>query len=59
MEISVYDWVYVVVRNIEIIIGFTTMNEQNEKSYYCTKSYKDMVLYPDEKASMLFELTNF
>jgi len=45
--------------DIEIIIGFTTMNEQNEKSYYCTKSYKDMVLYPDEKASMLFELTNF
>jgi len=44
--------------DIEIIIGSTTMNEQNEKSYYCTNSYKDMVLYPDEKSVMLFELTN-
>lgn len=44
--------------DIEILIGSTTMNEQNEKSYYCTNSYKDMVLYPDEKSVMLFELTN-
>ena len=41
------------------MISSTTMNEQNQKSFYLTRSYKDMVLYPDEKASMLFELTNF
>jgi arginase family enzyme len=44
--------------DIEIIIASTSMNEQNQNSYYCTKSYKDMILYPDEKAAMLFELTN-
>jgi arginase family enzyme len=44
--------------DMEIIISSTTMNEQNQKSYYFTKSYKDMILYPDEKAAMLFELTN-
>lgn len=43
---------------IEIMIASTNMNEQNQKSFYLTKSYKDMVLYPDEKASMLFELIN-
>jgi len=44
--------------DIEILIACTNMKEQEEKSYYTITSYKDMVLYPDEKISMLFELTN-
>ena len=44
--------------DIEILIACTNMKEQEDKSYYTITSYKDMVLYPSEKISMLFELTN-
>jgi len=44
--------------DINILIGYTTIKDQEEKSYYINKSYKDMVLYPDEKIAMCFELVN-
>ena len=44
--------------DVEILIACTNMKEQEDKSYYNIISYKDMVLYPHEKISMLFELTN-
>ncbi len=44
--------------DIQILIACTNMKEQEDKSYYTISSYKDMILYPDEKISMLFELTN-
>jgi hypothetical protein len=44
--------------DVQIIIGYTNMIEQENKSYYTTLSYKDMILYPDEKIAMCFELTN-
>jgi len=43
---------------IEIMISSTTINEQNEKCYYTAQSYKDCVLYPDEKMDMMLELIN-
>jgi hypothetical protein len=43
---------------IEIMIGITNINEQNEKCYYTALSYKDCCLYPDEKLDMMFELVN-
>jgi arginase family enzyme len=44
--------------DIQILIACTNMKEQEDKSYYTITSYTDMVLYPNEKISMLFELTN-
>jgi arginase family enzyme len=41
-----------------IMISSTSINEQNEKCYYLSESYKDCCLYPDEKLSMCFELVN-
>lgn len=42
----------------EILITSTSINEQNEKSYFFTNNVFDCVLYPEEKISMLFELIN-
>jgi hypothetical protein len=44
--------------NKHIMISSTNINEQNEKCYYLSESYKDCCLYPDEKLSMCFELVN-
>ena len=44
--------------DVQIMIGTTTINEQNEKCFYLSKSYKDCCLYPDEKLDMMFELVN-
>lgn len=42
----------------EYLITKTTMNEQNNKSYYATVKITDTVLFPNEKISMAFELIN-
>jgi len=42
----------------EYLVTTTTMNEQNNKSYYKTVKVLDTVLYPNEKISMMFELVN-
>jgi len=42
----------------EIMVSCTSVNEQNEKCYYTSTSYKDCTLYPDEKMAMVFELVN-
>lgn len=40
------------------LITKTTINEQNEKSYYVATTINDIALYPQEKATMMFELVN-
>lgn len=40
------------------LVTKTTMNEQNEKSYYVATTINDTALYPQEKAAMMFELVN-
>lgn len=40
------------------LITKTSMNEQNEKSYYTAESINDSVLFPQEKVCMMFELVN-
>jgi len=44
--------------DIDIMVSSTTINEQNNKCYYTSSSYKDCTLYPDEKMAMMFELIN-
>jgi len=40
------------------LVAKTTIEEQNNKSYYGCNSIMDLVLYAEEKASMIFELVN-
>jgi arginase family enzyme len=42
----------------DAMVTVTTIAEQQEKSYYCAKSFQDCCLYPGEKVSMIFELIN-
>jgi len=42
----------------EYFVTKTTINEQNEKSYYSARTISDVVLFPQEKAIMVFELVN-
>jgi hypothetical protein len=42
----------------DFLITKTTVNEQNEKSYYLAKTINDTTLFPSEKEVMLFELIN-
>jgi len=44
--------------NEDFLLSSTTINEQNDKSYYFCNSILDTVLYPQEKQSMIFELIN-
>ncbi len=44
--------------NEEYFVTKTTMNEQNETSYYCATTINDVVLFPEEKVCMCFELIN-
>jgi hypothetical protein len=45
--------------DVEVMISSTTIEEQNNKCYYVSESYKDCCLYPDEKIAMGFELLNY
>jgi arginase family enzyme len=40
------------------IVTKTTITEQNEKSYYVATTVNDTALFPQEKATMMFELVN-
>ena len=40
------------------LVTKTTINEQNEKSYYVATTINDTSLHPQEKACMMFELVN-
>ncbi len=42
----------------DYLITTTTMNEQNEKSYFTAQSIQDFTLFPNEKLLMCFELIN-
>ena len=42
----------------EVMITTTSVNEQNEKSYYTAETINDVVLFPQEKVCMCFELVN-
>lgn len=42
----------------EYFVTKTTINEQNEKSYYAAETINDVVLFPQEKVCMCFELVN-
>jgi len=48
----------ITIENEEYLLAKTTINEQNDKSYFGTNDINDMVLFPDEKMDMLFELIN-
>ena len=41
-----------------IYVTTTSINDQNELSYYSSDSFLDKRLYPDEKVDMMFELVN-
>lgn len=43
----------------EILVTATTIDDQNKKSYFLTKSIMDCTLFPQEKFLMGFELVNF
>jgi arginase family enzyme len=40
-------------------VAVTTMEEQNNRSYYFSDNFRDHCLFPDEKTIMLLELMNF
>jgi len=40
------------------LLAKTTINEQNRKTYYHADSVDDLVLFPQEKVSMMFELVS-
>lgn len=42
----------------DALVTTSTMNEQQNKSYYTANSLYDCCLYPEEKISMMFELLN-
>ena len=42
----------------EIYITTTTINEQNNKSFYLANKIEDYCLFPKEKLAMMFELVN-
>lgn len=42
----------------EYLVTKTTINEQNEKSFYMTETINDVTLFPQEKICMAFELIN-
>lgn len=42
----------------DVLVTNTTIEDQNQKSYYMQKSIYDCVLFPEEKAQMMFELLN-
>ena len=44
--------------DIEIYITTTTINEQNNKSFYLANKIEDYCLFPKEKLAMMFELVN-
>ena len=44
--------------NEEYLVTKTTINEQNDKSYYAAETVNDIVLFPEEKRFMTFELIN-
>jgi len=43
----------------EILISYTSIEEQNKKTYFGENYIEDRVLYPQEKTLMMFELINF
>jgi arginase family enzyme len=43
---------------MDVMITKTTMNEQEKKTYFGGGTYLDCILYPEEKAAMMFELLN-
>ena len=44
--------------DVTYLVTKTTMNEQYEKSYFTAKLINDVVLFPQEKTLMMFELVN-
>lgn len=40
----------------DILVSKTSMNEQNNISYYTSRTIQDIALYPDEKYAMCFKL---
>lgn len=42
----------------EYLVTKTTINEQNEKSFYMAETINDVTLFPQEKICMTFELIN-
>lgn len=42
----------------DYLITCTSMNEQNQKSYFTAKTIQDTTLFPSEKQMMCFELVN-
>jgi arginase family enzyme len=45
-------------QDIDVMITATTIAEQNEISFYATSDPNDCALFPQEKATMMFELLN-
>jgi hypothetical protein len=43
---------------IDVMITSTTIKEQNDKSFFSSTNSMDLVLFPEEKTDMLFELIN-
>lgn len=44
--------------DLEVIVTSTSIQEQNQKSFYTAKGILDYCLFPQEKISMTFELLN-
>jgi arginase family enzyme len=44
------------VDDCDILVTKTTMSEQNNKSYYSSRTIQDITLFPDEKQTMCFKL---
>lgn len=42
----------------DYLVTKTTMNEQNQRSYYVCTKIEDITLFPEEKIAMCFELIN-
>ena len=45
-------------KDMDVMVTATTIAEQNEISFYATSDPNDCALFPEEKASMMFELLN-
>lgn len=48
----------IVIDNEDYLVAKTNVEEQNSKTYYHSTDVYDVVLYPDEKKAMMFELIN-
>jgi hypothetical protein len=57
-KLETIDIITIKLDETEVLVSSTTIEDQNNFSYYSSDSVLDKRLYPDEKMDMMFELIN-